>query len=77
MWRDVHYGVSRGVVFFFLTSIEHMFAETSSKISEGGNVTGIVYNKPSSDGIDSDSSVFFLFVVTVDNSTLGSGDVCC
>ena len=62
---------------FFLTTIEHTFAETSSKIDEGGIVTGIICNEQSNDRMNSCSGVLFPFIVTVDNCTLGCGDVCC
>ena len=71
------YIVESPAALFFLTSIDHTFAETLSKIGEGSIITGIVCNKPSNDGTDSGSGVLFSFIVTVDNSTLGCGDVCC
>ena len=62
---------------FFLTTIEHTFTEALSKIGEGGIVTGIICDEPSNDRTNSCSGVLFSFIVTVDNCTLGCGDICC
>ena len=65
------------VALFFLTSIEHMFAETSSKIDKGSIITRIFGDKPSDDGTISSSCMLFPFFIIVDNRTLRYDDVCC
>ena len=62
---------------FFLSSVEHTLAETLLKFSEGGIIIEIICDKPSNYRSNSGSSVLFPFIVYVDDSTLGYGDVCC
>ena len=71
------YIVESPAALFFLTSIEHTFTETLLNIGWGSIITRIVCNKLSNDRTDSGSGVLFRFIVTVDNSTLECGDVCC
>ena len=63
--------------FFFLLSVEHTLAETFPKFGEGDFIIGIICDKPSNYRSNSSSGMLFPFILTVDDSTLGCGDVCC
>ena len=62
---------------FFLLSVEHTLAETFSKFGERDFIVGIIRDKPSNYRSNSSSGILFPFIITIDDSTLGCGDVCC
>ena len=65
------------VASFFLSSVEHTLVETLLKFGEGDFIIGIICDKSSNYRSNSGSGMLFPFIVTVDDSTLGCGDVCC
>ena len=72
----MHVGMSPAAS-FFLSSVEHALTETLSKFYESIFIVGIIRDEPSNYRSNSSGGMLFPFVITIDDSTLGCGDVCC
>lgn len=57
---------------FFLTTIKHAFAKTSS---ENGFIIRVIIGEPSDDRSDSCISMLLPLVVTIGDCSFGDGDV--
>ena len=65
------------VASFVLLSVEHTLTEAFSKFYESVFIVGIIRDEPSNYRSNSSGGMLFPFVITIDDSTLGCGDVCC